>query len=248
MILIKSDYDIAQIKKACAIWKQAKQAVLEFAKVGTSLKDIEKLVKKIIEKDDGAICAFKDYNGFMGEICMSVNSTVVHGVPSEYIIKKGDIVSFDMGVNYNGYICDAAFTMTFDCDSETEKMNEVCKQSLYEGIKQAVNGNRVGDISNAIQTYVESNGFEILRNFGGHGCGIKLHEDPMILNYGKPGTGSKLVPGMVICIEPMVLIGSHEYFIDKDGWSVKSVNNKNTSHWEHMVLIKEDGNEILTED
>ncbi len=248
MILIKSDYDIEQIKKACAVWKQAKKAIYDFAKVGTSLKAIEQLAKKVIEKDNKAICAFKDYNGFKGEICISVNETVVHGVPNDYVIKSGDIISFDIGVDLNGYICDSAFTITFDCDAETEKLNEVCRQSLYEGIKKAVKGNHVGDISNAVQTYVESNGFAILRNFGGHGCGIKLHEDPMILNYGKPGTGAKLVPGMVICIEPMVLIGSNEYFIDKDGWSVKSVNRKNTSHWEHMVWIKEDGYEILTED
>ncbi len=248
MIFIKNNNDIENIKKACEIWKKTKKEIINFAKIGTNLLDIENLAKEIIEKNN-AKCAFKDYNGFKGYICISVNETIIHGVPKSYTIKKGDIISFDIGVDYNSYICDAAFTIEFDCDELTSKMNKICYNSLLEGIKFATKEYRIGDISFAIQKYVEENGFEVIKNFGGHGCGIKLHEDPIILNYGKPGTGPKLKEGMIICIEPMVMIDSDKYEISKnDNWSVNSINKKNTSHWEHMILITENGNEILTKD
>lgn len=245
MIFIKSEYDISQIKIASNIWKMVRDAIIKEASINTNLLKLEQLAKKIITENN-AIPAFKGYGGFKGEICISVNDCIIHGVPSDYNIKKGDIISFDVGVNYNNYICDAAFTICFDCDEETIKMNKVCYDSLDEVCKIIKPNIRVGDISNFIQEYVESRGYHILKDFGGHGCGIKLHEDPIILNYGKKSSGSKLLPGMIICIEPMIMIGSDEYYIDEDKWSVKSVNKKNNSHWEHMILITDDGCEVLT--
>lgn len=246
MIFIKSEYDISQIKIASNIWKKVRDAIIKEAHIGTNLLYLESLAKKIIN-DNLATPAFKGYGGFKGEICISVNECIIHGVPKDYNIKKGDIISFDIGVNYNNYICDAAFTICFDSDNETIKVNEVCKESLDEVIKILRPGIRVGDISNFIQEFVESRGFFILRDFGGHGCGIKLHEDPIILNYGEKSTGIELVPGMIICIEPMIMIGSNEYYIDKkDKWSVISKNKKNNAHWEHMILITENGCEVLT--
>lgn len=247
MIIIKSQYDIEQIKKASSVWKLVRDDFFQFVTVGKSLKQIDNRAKQIIE-EQGCKCAFYGYNDFPGNICISVNDCIIHGVPDNYILKENDIVTFDVGVDYNGYICDAAFTMVLGDDPKAHEISDVCYQSLLEGIKQAVPGNYVGDISHAVESYVTSKGYYVINDFGGHGCGKKLHEDPMILNYGKPKTGAMLRPGMVICIEPMILTDKKDYYIDKKNkWSVISKNHKLTCHWEHMILITKDGNEILTE-
>lgn len=247
MIFIKSQYDIEQIERASTVWKKVRDDFFKFVKAGLSLKELDLRAKTIIESN-GCKCAFYDYNGFPGNICISVNDVVIHGVPNNYILKDGDLVTFDVGVYYNSYICDAAFTIVIGKNEDAEKINKICYQSLIEGIKHAIPNNYVGDISSAIENFVTQNGYKVIRDFGGHGCGKKLHEDPMILNYGKPKTGSILKPGMVICIEPMILTDENEYYIDKkDKWSVISKNHKLTCHWEHMILITNEGNKILTE-
>lgn len=248
MIYIKSNYEIEQIKKACSIWKEVRDKLTSFIKEGVSLLEIDEYARKLIEDDNGCKACFHNYNGFPGHICISVNDVVIHGVPTNYKLKYQDMVTCDIGVEYNSYICDAAFTVIIGDNSEAQKISDVCYNSLIEGIKQVKPNNTIGDISHAVQNYVEANGYKVISDFGGHGCGKKLHEDPIILNYGNKGSGAKLRPGMIICIEPMILTDNNAYYIDrKDNWSVISKNHKLTCHWEHMVLVTEDGCEILTE-
>lgn len=248
MIYIKSNYEIEQIKKACSIWKEVRGKLTSFIKEGVSLLEIDEYARKLIEDDNRCKACFHNYNGFPGHICISVNDVVIHGVPTNYKLKYQDMVTCDIGVEYNSYICDAAFTVIIGDNSEAQKISDVCYNSLIEGIKQVKPNNTIGDISHAVQNYVEANGYKVISDFGGHGCGKKLHEDPIILNYGNKGSGAKLRPGMIICIEPMILTDNNAYYIDrKDNWSVISKNHKLTCHWEHMVLVTEDGCEILTE-
>lgn len=246
MIYLKSDYEIKEIKKACEVWKKVKQVLLENTTPGKSLIELDELAKKVTI-ENGCSTPFHQYRGFPGYNCISVNDVVIHGVPTNYKLKDKDIVTYDVGVAYNGYICDAAFTVVLGNNLEAQKINDVCYNSLMEGIKQIKPNNRVGDISNAIEQYVTSNGYYILEDFGGHGCGRKLHEDPIILNYGAKGSGPLLKPNMVLCIEPMILTDDASYYIDKDKWSVIASNHKLSCHWEHMVLVTQDGCEILTE-
>lgn len=248
MIYIKTEYEIEQIKKACAVWKDVRDKLIPFIKEGVSLLQINDYAKQIIESH-GCKCCFHKYNGFPGHICISVNDVVIHGVPTNYKIKDKDIITCDIGVDYNSYICDAAFSVVVGENPEAKKISDVCYQSLMEAIKIIKpNSTTIGDISHAVQQYVENNGYKVIENFGGHGCGKQLHEDPIILNYGTKGTGKKLRPGMIICIEPMILTDDNDYYIDKkDKWSVISKNHKLTCHWEHMVLVTENGYEILTE-
>lgn len=246
MIYLKSNYEIEQIKKACSVWKKVRQALIENAAVGKSLIELDELARKVTIENDCAT-PFHQYRGFPGYNCISVNDVVIHGVPTNYKLKDKDMVTFDVGVAYNGYICDAAFTVIIGDNVEAQKINDVCYKSLIEGIKQIKPGNRIGDISNAIEQYVVSNGYYILEDFGGHGCGRKLHEDPIILNYGAKNSGPIIKPNMVLCIEPMILTEDASYYIDKDKWSVIASNHKLSCHWEHMVLVTDEGYEILTE-
>ncbi|MEF9984977.1 MAG: type I methionyl aminopeptidase [Malacoplasma sp.] len=247
MIYLKNSYEISEIKKACSIWKKVREDITSFVKIGVSLIEIDSLVKSLEKKYDFT-CTFYNYNGFPGNICISVNDVVIHGIPTSYKLKNKDLVTFDIGITYNKYVCDAAFTLIVGEETlETKKINEICYQSLMKGIAEIHPNKRIGDISNAIQIHSERNGFKVIKNFGGHGCGKHLHEDPTILNYGEPGTGAKLVPGMILCIEPMLLTDSDDYYISSDKWSVVSSNHLLTCHWEHMVLVTSDGYEILTE-
>lgn len=247
MIIIKSSYEIEKIKKACEVWKKVRQVLIENTVVGKSLKELDELSHKIT-LENGCESPFHQYNGFPGYNCISVNETIIHGVATNYKLKEFDMVTYDVGVAYEGYICDAAFTVIIGDNPEAKRISQVCYDSLYEGIKQVKPGNQVGDISNAIEQFVKKEGFFVIRDFGGHGCGRKLHEDPIILNYGKPHTGSVLKPNMIICIEPMILTENPTYYIDKkDNWSVVAKNKKLTCHWEHMVLVTSEGYEILTE-
>lgn len=246
MIYIKSQEEIDNITKACDVFKQVRQALIQNTKPNKSLKELDQLAKRLINSYE-CDTPFHNYRGFPGYICISVNDTIIHGIATDYKLKDGDLITYDVGVSYKGYICDSAFSYILGRNEQAEKISKVCLNSLYEGIKQIKPNNRVGDISNAIQTYVESNGYFVLEDFGGHGCGKMLHEDPIILNYGKPNTGPLLKKNMVLCIEPMILTGSNEYYIDKDRWSVKAVNKQLTCHWEHMVLVTENGYKILTE-
>ena len=249
--MIKTDDDIKKIKQASVIWKEVKNLIINNAKVGVSLEELDALARdKIVSMD--AIPAFYGYQGFPKNICISVNEVLIHGVPDSYCLKDGDLVTFDVGVKYKEHFCDAAFTIIVGEKKSLQAtlINDVCYNSLMksiESIKPNLTTNY--DLSCIIEDYVKNHGYEVIRNFTGHGCGNNLHEEPIISNY-RSFDFEKVVlkPNMVICIEPMIMIGSNKYIISKDnGWAVYSKNKKLTCHWEHMVLITDDGYEILTE-
>lgn len=246
MIYLKSKQEIEYIKKACSVWKKVKQVLIENTTPGKSLVELDELARKITIEND-CETPFHNYRGFPGYNCISVNDVVIHGIPTNYKLKNLDLVTYDVGVSYKGYICDAAFTVVIGDNPEAKKINDVCYNALLKGIQQIKPNNRIGDISSAIEDYVKSNGYHVIEDFGGHGCGKKLHEDPIILNYGDKGTGPLLKPNMVLCVEPMILTDSSSYYIDKDKWSVIAKNHKLSCHWEHMILVTENGHEILTE-
>lgn len=246
--LIKSPQDILLIKQASAIWKKARAAVIAACQPGVSLNQLNDIAKQVII-DNNATAAFYQYNGFPGHICISVNECIIHGVPTDYQLKDGDLVSFDIGVKYQDHICDAAFTVVLGNNQQAQRISDVCYDSLDAAIAILKPGTTTNQIAMTIQDHVESHGYEVIRDFTGHGCGNKLHEDPVVSNYrSKFFPNVALKENMVICIEPMIMTGSHKYQIDtKDGWSVRSKNKKLTCHWEHMLLITHDGCEILTE-
>ena len=215
-------------------------------KPGVSTKAIDQAVHDFIVHQ-GAKPSFLGYNGFPASACISVNSTVIHGIPGGYILKEGEFVSIDVGAFYKGFHGDCA--ATFACGAispEAQKLIDVTKQSFFEGMKFATKGRRVQDISHAIQTYVESNGFSIVRSFVGHGVGRQLHEEPEVPNFGTPGRGPRLLPGMTLAVEPMVNVGTHEVRILKDGWTVLTADGKLSAHYENTVLITAGEPEILT--
>lgn len=217
MVFIKNEKEIAGIKKACEIFMKVKEACMQQNFVGQSLKAIDEFTKNIIEAN-GAKCAFHGYQGFSGYNCMSKNEVIIHGIGTHDVtFGPEDKLTLDIGVNLNGYICDAAFSIFGPkVNPEYLKMSEVTLQAIYEACKVIKPNNTVGDISHAVQTYVTKHGYQLLKHYGGHGCGLKIHEDPIILNYGQPHTGYKLKPGMVICVEPMTLQLSDAVHLGKD--------------------------------
>lgn len=247
MIIIKSAAEIASIRKACQIVARALEELKNYIREGFTTKKIEQFIENLILKL-GGIPAFKGYRGYPASACISVNSQVVHGIPSDNVfIKEGDIVSVDVGVIYEGFYGDGAYTYAIGNVSEQAKrLLRVTEESLYKGIEKAVPGNHVGDISEAIQRHVESNGFSVVRAFVGHGIGRNLHEDPQIPNFGKRGVGPKLKSGMTIAIEPMVNAGSYEVAILSDGWTAVTKDGSLSAHYEHTVLITDREPEILT--
>jgi methionyl aminopeptidase len=168
-----------------------------------------------VASENNATCSFYKYNDFPKHICICVNEQLIHGVPNDYVIKEGDLITFDVGVEYQKHHCDAAFNVIVGKNDEAQKILDVANKALDIGIQQALPNKRIGDISNAIEQYVHSQGYEVVQNYGGHGCGNKIHEDPLIFNYGQPNTGTKLIKNMIICIEPMILTKSNKYYIDQ---------------------------------
>ena len=246
MIAIKNDRQLESMRKACKITAAARALAGEMVKPGVSTKQIDKAVYDFIVSQ-GAKPSFLGYNGFPGSICASVNSTVIHGIPGDYVLQEGDIVSVDVGAYYEGFHGDCA--ATFPCGkitAEAQRLIDVTKQSFYEGIRFATRGHRVSDISHAIQTYVESNGFSVVRTFVGHGVGAQLHEEPEVPNFGKAGHGPRLLPGMTLAVEPMVNAGTHEVRILKDKWTTVTADGKLSAHYENTVLITDGEPEILT--
>ena len=213
---------------------------------GVSTKELNRVAETFI-RDNGAVPNFLDYDGYPYSICTSVNDVVVHGFPSDYILKDGDIVSVDLGTLYKGYNGDSAYTFPVgEVDAETRKLLDVTKASLYKGIEQAVAGNRTGDIGHAVQTYAESFGFGVVRELEGHGIGRDMHENPGVPNYGHQGRGPRLVEGMTICIEPMINVKGDDVKTLKDGWTVVTKSGSLSAHFEHMIAITPDGPVILT--
>jgi len=252
MIVIKSEKEIELMKEPCRIVALALQKMEEAIKPGMTTKDLDKIAETVL-KQEGAKPSFKGQQGFEGSkpypaiICASVNHQVIHGIPGEYVLKDGDIVSVDMGAYKNGYHGDAARTFAVgEISEQAKKLIEVTKQSFFEGLKMARVGNRVSDISHAVQSYVEQYGFSVVRDFVGHGVGKELHEEPQVPNYGKPGRGPRLQKGMVIAVEPMINEGTFEIEILRDGWTVVTADGKLSAHYENTFVITDGEAEILT--
>ena len=234
------------MRQACKITAAARALAGELVKPGVSTKAIDRAVHDFIVSQ-GAKPSFLNYNGFPASACISVNNVIIHGIPGGYILKEGDIVSVDVGAFYKGFHGDCAATYACGAIStEAQRLIDVTKQSFFEGIKFATKGNRVQDISHAVQTYVESNGFAVVRDFVGHGVGRQLHEEPEVPNFGAPGRGPRLLPGMTIAVEPMVNVGTYEVKILSDGWTSVTAVGKLAAHYENTVLITDGEPEILT--
>lgn len=217
MVYIKSLNEILEIKKACNIFKKIREICLQKNLEGKSLKEIDEFTKQLVEKYGGS-CAFHGYQGFPGYNCMSMNEVIIHGIGThDVVFGPKDKLTLDIGINYNGYICDSAFNIFGSKISDDYlKLSSITLNAIYEACKVIKPGNTIGDISFTIEKYVKEHDYQILKNYGGHGCGLKIHEDPIILNYGKPNTGFKLKSNMVICIEPMLLEKSDLVHIDKN--------------------------------
>ena len=248
MIAIKNERELQIMRKACKITAAARALAGEMVRPGVSTRSIDKAVHDFIVAQ-GAKPSFLGYNGFPASTCISVNATVIHGIPGGYILKDGDIVSIDVGAYYKGFHGDCA--ATFACgtiSAEAEKLINVTKQSFFEGLRFAAPGHRVSDISHAIQTYVESNGFSVVRAFVGHGVGAQLHEDPEVPNYSteRRGPSPRLLRGMTLAIEPMVNQGVYDVRVLKDGWTTVTADGKLSAHYENTVLITDGEPEILT--
>ena len=246
MIAIKNERELSMMRQACKITAAARALAGEMVRPGVTTKEIDKAVREFILSKN-AKPSFLRYNGFPASSCISVNNVVIHGIPDGYTLQDGDIVSVDVGAYYRGFHGDCA--ATFPCgtvSAQAQKLIQVTKQSFYEGMRFAKKGHRVSDISHAIQTYVESNGFSVVRAFVGHGVGAQLHEEPEVPNYGNPGRGPRLLPGMTLAVEPMVNEGVFDVRILKDGWTTVTADGKLSAHYENTVLITDGEPEILT--
>lgn len=250
MVIIKSPEEIKYIRDSCKIAANTLKRVQENVRVGITTLELDKIAEDFIIKQ-GATPAFKGYgtddNKFKHSICVSINEEVVHGIPGKRRLREGDIISIDIGTNLRGYFGDTAATVPVGkVDSKVQKLLTVTKESLFKGIKKAKPGNRLGDISHAIQESVEKNNFSVVREYVGHGIGSNLHEDPQIPNYGTPHTGIILEVGMVLAIEPMVNMGDYKTRICDNGWTVVTEDKSWSAHFEHTIVITKNGNEILT--
>jgi len=246
MIYLKNDSEIEKIQRAGRIVGNALKELQGIISPGISLLEIDKFAEEYAYKNK-AKPAFKGYHSYPASICLSVNNVVVHGIPNKYVLNSGDIVGLDYGVELDGYFGDAAITVPVGLVSD-EALNllEVTRRSLEIGIEHAIIGSRIGDISSAIQQYVESFSYSVVRNFVGHGIGKKLHEEPPVPNYGQKGRGVKLEQGMVLALEPMVNIGSPETTILADGWTAVTKDGSLSAHFEHTIAITKSGPRILT--
>lgn len=246
MIVLKNGRELEAMRKAGRIVALALAELEKAVQPGITLKEIDQIAESFILQQ-GAKPAFKGLYGFPATICASVNEEVVHGIPGNRQLKEGDIIGVDIGSWIDGYYGDMAKTIPVGKVSpEAEKLIKVTEQALYHGIEQAVEGNRLSDISHAVQSYVESHGFSVVRDFVGHGIGMKMHEPPQIPNFGKAGMGPRLRSGMTLAIEPMVNIGNYEVLTKEDGWTVVTRDRSLSAHFEHTVAITPDGPEILT--
>lgn len=246
MIPLKSKRDLEILTISGKILAKIMQRIRGFIKTDIFTEDIDQLAQDLIHEEN-ATPAFKGYRGFPANICTSVNEEIVHGIPGKRRLKEGDIISLDIGINYQGYFSDVAVTVALGRVSpEVKKLIEVTKTALSEGIKQAQENNHLSDISYAIQNYVEKNGFSVVREFVGHGIGLNLHEEPEIPNFGRPHQGPLLKSGMVFAIEPMVNMGAWESKITDNGWTAVTKDGLPSAHFEHTVAILNDGPQILT--
>ncbi len=246
MIPIKNEREISMMRRACRITAAARALAGEMVRPGVTTKEIDKAVHDFIVSQ-GATPSFLNYSGYPASACISVNNTVIHGIPDGRVLQEGDIVSIDVGAYWGGFHGDCA--ATFACGEispEAQKLIDVTKQSFFEGIKFARQGCRVSDIGSAVQSYVEAHGFSVVRDFIGHGVGANLHESPEVPNFGKPGRGPRLLKGMTIAVEPMVNVGDYAVRVLRDGWTTVTADGSLSAHYENTVLITDGEPEILT--
>ncbi|QRN85368.1 type I methionyl aminopeptidase [Clostridia bacterium] len=246
MITIKNDEDIKKMREAGRIVAQVHDLMRQMVRPGISTAELNQAAEQLIYQA-GAEPSFKGYGGFPAGLCISIDDEVVHGIPGELLLKEGTIVSIDAGAYLNGFHGDAAISLPVgEIDEDRKRLLKVTEESLYKGIEQARIGNRLGDVSHAVQSHCEKNGFSVVRDYVGHGIGENLHEDPQVPNYGPPHRGLRLQEHMAIAIEPMVNLGKHHVKVLSDGWTVKTLDGKPSAHFEHTIVITAEGPQIMT--
>ena len=246
MIYYKTEEEIELVRKSSLLVAKTHAEIAGLIKPGITSLALDKIAEEFI-RDNGGVPAFKGYGGFPNTLCMSPNDQVVHGIPNDRILKNSEILSVDCGVLMNGYYGDSAFTYEVgEVDTETKQLLKVTKESLYKGIEQAVVGNRIGDIGYAVQFHAESYGYGVVRELVGHGVGKSLHESPEVPNYGRRGKGVMLKEGLVIAIEPMINMGTKRILQHNDGWTITTIDNKPSAHFEHTIVVRKGKAEILS--
>lgn len=246
MLYIKTDEEIGLLRDSNMLVSRTLAEIARLISPGVTTLHLDTVAETFI-RDNGGLPAFKGYGGFPNTLCTSVNDEVVHGIPSGYVLREGDIISVDCGVILEGWYGDSAFTFAVgEIDEEVRRLLEFTRASLDEGVKEAVAGNRIGDISFAVQSKAESGGYSVVRELVGHGLGKKLHEPPEVANYGKRGSGPKLDKGLVICIEPMINLGRKETYQMADGWTIRTIDGKPSAHFEYAVAVDRGKADVLT--
>ena len=246
MIYYKTEEEIDLIRNSSLLVAKTHAEIAGLIKPGITTLALDKIAEEFI-RDNGGVPAFKGYGGFPNTLCMSPNDQVVHGIPNDRVLEDGEILSVDCGVVMNGYFGDSAFTYEVgEVDAETKQLLKVTKESLYKGIEMAVSGNRIGDIGYAVQKHAESFGYGVVRELVGHGVGKNLHESPEVPNYGRRGRGAKLQEGLVIAIEPMINMGTRKILQHNDGWTITTIDNKPSAHFEHTIVVRKGKAEILS--
>jgi methionyl aminopeptidase len=246
MLYLKTDEEVGLLRESNMLVSRTLAEVASIIRPGITTLYLDKIAEAFI-RDNGALPAFKGYGGFPNTLCTSVNDEVVHGIPSGYVLKEGDILSVDCGVILNGWYGDSAYTFPVgEIKDEIRRLLDYTRASLEEGVKAAVSGNRIGDISDAVQTIAESGGYSVVRELVGHGLGRKLHEQPEVANWGKKGTGPKMEKGLVICIEPMINAGKKETIQMRDGWTIKTADGTPSAHFEYAVAVDKGEADVLT--
>ena len=246
MLYIKTDEEIGLLRESNILVSRTLAEIAALIKPGITTLYLDRIAESFI-RDNGATPAFKGYGGFPNTLCTSVNEEVVHGIPSDYVLKEGDIISIDCGVVLNGWYGDSAYTFAVgEINEEVRRLLDYTRASLEEGVKAAVSGNRIGDISSAVQTKAESGGYSVVRELVGHGIGRKLHEQPEVANWGKKGTGPKMEKGLVICIEPMINAGKKETLQMSDMWTIKTADGRPSAHFEYAVAVDKGKADVLT--
>ena len=246
MLYLKTDEEVGLLRESNMLVSKTLAEIASIIRPGVTTLYLDKIAEAFI-RDNGAVPAFKGYGGFPNTLCTSVNDEVVHGIPSDYVLKEGDILSVDCGVILNGWYGDSAYTFPVgEIKDEIRRLLDYTRASLEDGVKVAVAGNRIGDISDAVQTKAESGGYSVVRELVGHGLGRKLHEQPEVANWGKKGTGQKMEKGLVICIEPMINAGKKETIQMRDGWTIKTADGTPSAHFEYAVAVDKGVADVLT--
>lgn len=247
MIIIKTEDEIKKMQEAGKILAAVHHELRDFIKPGVKTIEIDKFVEDFLLKN-GATPEQKGYEGFPYSICASVNDEICHGFPGEYVLKDGDIITVDMVVNYNGWLADSAWSYEVgNISDDAKNLLKITREAMYKGIEKAVIGNRLGDISHAVQEHAEKNGYSVVREFVGHGIGREMHENPQVLHYGKAGRGVRLQEGMVFTVEPMINMGRKELKIDDNGWTARTLDGSLSAQYEHQIAITSDGPIIITD-